>query len=204
VYVLQCRAHLLFHPLEAASHPQQLVLEVQDLLDAGEVEPDLGRQPLDQPQPLDVELRVEPRVAGGPLRPDEPLLLVDAQRLWVHADEIRGDADHVARAVVHQLNSFSRGLAFCALRRFSSASRSAFVSFFGTCTRSRASRSPRPLPFSFGAPRPLTRSSLPSLEPAGTFSETRPSGVGISTVAPRAASSNVTGTSSTRSSPRRS
>ena len=34
----------------------------------------------------------------------------------------------------------------------------------------------RPSPFSFGAPRPLTRSSLPSSVPAGTFNETRPSG----------------------------
>ena len=47
-------------------------------------------------------------------------------------------------------------------RNSSSASRCAFVSFAGTATRSRASRSPRPSPFSFGAPRPLTRRSFPS------------------------------------------
>ena len=39
---------------------------------------------------------------GGALRPHEALLLVDAQRLRVHADELGGDADHVARAVVHR------------------------------------------------------------------------------------------------------
>ena len=34
-----------------------------------------------------------------------------------------------------------------------------------------------------------TRNIFPSCEPAGTFNDTRPSGVGISTSAPRAASS---------------
>ena len=48
------------------------------------------------------------------------------------------------------------------------------------------------------------RSSLPSCEPAGTLSWTGPSGVGTSTLAPSAASAYVTGTSITRSSPRRS
>ena len=42
---------------------------------------------------------VEARVARGALRPHEPLLLVDAQRLRMHADELGGDADHVARPV---------------------------------------------------------------------------------------------------------
>ena len=50
-----------------------------------------------------------------------------------------------------------------------------------------------PPPFSFGAPRPLTRSSFPFSEPGGTLSETGPSGVGTSTVAPSAASAYVTG-----------
>ena len=60
-----------------------------------------------------------------------------------------------------------------------------------------------PSPFSCGAPRPFTRSSLPSVEPAGTLTFTRsPSGVGISMLAPIAASEKVTGTSTTRSSPR--
>ncbi len=51
-----------------------------------------------------------------------------------------------------------------------------------------------PPPESFGAPRPRMRSSLPSSEPAGTFSETAPSGVGTWTVVPSAASGNDTGT----------
>jgi hypothetical protein len=90
---------------------------------------------------------------------------------------------------------------FC---RFSIASRSAFVSFVGTERRTRASTSPLPPPFSFGAPRPRMRISLPSWVPAGIFSDTGPSGVGTSTLAPRAASANVTGTLTTRSAPRRS
>ena len=36
---------------------------------------------------------------GRPLRPDEPLRLVDPQRLRVHADEVGRDRDHVARAI---------------------------------------------------------------------------------------------------------
>src|SRR5262249_57442428 len=124
------------------------------------------------------------------------------QRWGVDGGEVGGDGDHVAGAIVHQLNSFSRGLAFWALRRFSSASRSAFVSFLGTCTRSRASRSPRPPPFSFGAPRPLTRRSLPSLEPAGTFSETRRPAAGTSPPPPAPPPPNVRGTSTPRPSRR--
>ena len=49
----------------------------------------------------------------------------------------------------------------------------------------------------------LIRSSLPPSEPAGTFSETGALGVGTSTFAPSAASANVTGTSTSRSAPRR-
>ena len=51
---------------------------------------------------------------------------------------------------------------------------------------------------------PRTRSSFPSWEPDGPLSEIVPSGVGTSTVAPSAASAYVTGTSITRSAPRRS
>ena len=126
--------------------------------------PELGREPLDQPQPLEVGLRVEARVPGRPLRPDETLGLVDPQRLRVHADELGGDRDHVARvgALVgaHENASLSRGFSRETFWSASSASRSAFVSFVGTVTRTRARRSPLPPPFSFGAPWPRTRSVL--------------------------------------------
>src|SRR5919205_2583986 len=102
---------LSLEPRDAPPEPLDLVAEREDGLDAGEVEPELGREPLDEPQPLEVALRVEPRVPRRALRPDEPLLLVDPERLRVHADELGGDADHVARAIVavHQLKSLSRG-----------------------------------------------------------------------------------------------
>ena len=77
-------------------------------------------------QPLDVRVRVEARVAGGALRADEALLLVDAQRLRMHADELGGDADHVARTVVHQPP------AFCSC---SSSSRCFLSTRFGTSIR---------------------------------------------------------------------
>src|SRR5262249_7698299 len=91
---------------------------------------------------------------------------------------------------------------FCTFWSSSSSSRSFLFGFLGTAIVSRASTSPLPLPFSFGAPRPLMRKSLPLSEPAGIFSETGPSGVGTSTFAPSAASANVTGTSTSRSAPR--
>src|SRR4029079_1691591 len=50
-------------------------------------------------QPLDVGLAVEPRAAGCSLGAHEALVLVDAQRLRVHPDELRRDADHVAGMV---------------------------------------------------------------------------------------------------------
>ena len=86
----------LLHP---RPQPPELVLEAQHVLDAGEVEPELRRQLLDQPQPLDVVLGVEPRAARRARGRDEALRLVRAQRLRVHAGELGGDGDHVARAV---------------------------------------------------------------------------------------------------------
>src|SRR5207253_10948158 len=115
-------------------------------------------------------VRVEPRVAGCPPRPHEALLLVHPQRLRVHADELGGDADHVARTVVHQMLFPSS----------SSKSRCFLFIFFGTSMRTRASTSPWPSPFKRRAPRPLIRSSFPSSVPAGIFSETAPPGVGAS------------------------
>src|SRR3954451_13856446 len=183
-------AHLALHPVEARVHAAKLVLEPEDVLDAGEVEPELARQPLDQTQPLEVRLRVQPRVAGSALRAHEPLLLVDAQRLRVHPDEVGRDRDHVPGVVVDHPATFWNS---------SSSSRPRLFSFFGTSIFTRASRSPLPPPFSFGAPRPLIFSSLPSSEPAGILRATWPSGVGTSTRPPSAAVGKLTGTSTSRS-----
>jgi len=86
----------------------QLIFESQDDFDAREVEAEFSGQPLDQAQPLQVGLRVEARVSARPVRADETLVLVDPQRLRMHADELGGDRDHVARAVVHQPSSSVR------------------------------------------------------------------------------------------------
>src|SRR5262249_1198870 len=194
VHFVERGAHLLFHSFHAGAHALQLVLHEEDALDAREIQPELGRQPLDQPQPLDIRVRVETRVAGSALRRDETTLVVDAKRLRMHADELRGDRDHVARPVVdHRVFSSS-----------SSSSRCFFETRFGTWMRMRASTSPWPEPLRRGAPRPLMRSSLPSSVPLGTFNDTGPSGVGTSTLPPSAAVEYDTGTLTTRSSPRRS
>src|SRR5262249_1877051 len=143
----------------------------------------------------EVRVRVQPRVARRALRAHEALLLVDAQRLRVHADELGRDRDHVAGMVRGHPATFWNS---------SSSSRLRLFSFFGTSIFTRASRSPLPPLFSFGAPRPLIFSSFPSSEPAGIFSETGPSGVGTSTRPPSAAVGKLTGTSTSRSAaPRR-
>src|SRR4029077_14217902 len=147
-------------------------------------------------------------------RRDRPsfLLLLDPPQLLElaphdhegHQHHGGADADHDERRELHE-NNASRGSSCDSFCNSSSASRSFFDSFFGTLTRSRAMRSPLPLPPSFGAPWPRIRSNRPSCVPAGTFSDTRsPYGVGASTVAPSAASVYVTGTSIKRSAPRRS
>src|SRR5581483_754627 len=176
MHLVDRRAHLALHALDPPVHAIELVLQVHHAFDPCEVEAGFGRELLDQAQPVDVGVGVQARVAGRALRAHEALLLVHAKRLLVHADELRGDADHVARPVVHQL----------VLPSSSSSSRCFLLTFFGTVMRTRASTSPLPGPFSFGAPRPLMRSSLPSSVPAGIFSATGPSGVGTSTVPPRA------------------
>src|SRR5262249_40304063 len=77
----------------------QLVLEPDHVLDAGEVQAELGRQLLDQAQPFEVELRVQARPARCARRAHQAPGLVHPQRLRVHADELGGDGDHVARPV---------------------------------------------------------------------------------------------------------
>ena len=75
--------------------------------------------------------------------------------------------------------------------------------FFGTDSFTRASTSPRLEPFSRGAPLPFTRRRVPSRVPGLTFTVTGPSGVGTLISAPSDACESATGTSTTRSSPRR-
>jgi hypothetical protein len=60
-------AQLALEPLGARPLPAQLVLEPQHVLDAREVEPELGRQALDDAQPLEVDLGIAARAAGCPL-----------------------------------------------------------------------------------------------------------------------------------------
>ena len=64
-----CRSSRV-HARRGARH---LVLEAKHRLDAGEVQAELGREPLDQAQPLEVGLGVEAGVAGRALRPHEAL-----------------------------------------------------------------------------------------------------------------------------------
>src|SRR4051794_9606339 len=191
------------------------ILEREHVLDAREAQTELAREALDAGEPLEVGIRVEARAARRAPRPHEAPSLVQPQRLRVHADEGRGDPDHVlgglgghaapATATPAFRSSSSRGFGPLRSASLSSTSRCAFVSFFGTTILTRARRLPLRSPSpAIGAPRPLPRSITPSLVPAGTFSRTdSPSGVGTSIVAPEAASTKSTGTSTMTSSPRR-
>src|SRR5438105_8787288 len=89
VHLLDLLAELALEPGDPAVQPLHLVTQAKHRLDAREIEPELGRETLDELQPLEVALRVEPRVPRRPLRPHEPLLLVDPQRLRVHPDDLR-------------------------------------------------------------------------------------------------------------------
>lgn len=89
----------LLHP---DSQPTKLVLEAEHVLDAGEIQPKLGGESLDQPEPLDVSLGVQPRSTRRPRRTDKPFRLVHPERLRVKPGELGGDGDHVERAVGHE------------------------------------------------------------------------------------------------------
>jgi len=95
-------AELALSLLHAVAEPAQLVLEPQHVLDAGEIEAELGGEPLDQPEPLHVGLRVEPCASRCPRRAHEPFRLVHPQRLRVEARELGGDGDHEERSVGHE------------------------------------------------------------------------------------------------------
>ena len=72
-----CRSNLVAQlPLELL-HPcpqaPQLVLEPEDMLDTGEVEAELGREPLDEAQAVHVGVGVQARATRGSRGPHETL-----------------------------------------------------------------------------------------------------------------------------------
>ena len=54
VHVANLVAQLALETLEPRPRLAQLVLEPEDRLDTGEVEPELGRKPLDEAEPLEI------------------------------------------------------------------------------------------------------------------------------------------------------
>ena len=71
-------------------------LELKDDPHAGEVDSLSTRQETNDTNALDIRLAVETEVVA-PLRLEESLLLVDTQRAWMTARQLRGDADDVPR-----------------------------------------------------------------------------------------------------------
>jgi len=92
---------LRLQPLDLGVRLAQLVLEPQHELDAREVQPELGREALDDAQPLDVRLAVQAGAARRARRAHEALRLVQAERLRMHADELGRDADHLHAPIPH-------------------------------------------------------------------------------------------------------
>src|ERR1700712_2631146 len=187
-----------------------LVLQLQDAADALQAHT-LGAQPRDLPQLHHIAHRIAPRLAGGALRAHQGESVVLAQRLRVHARELRGDRDREDGVVgIHGYSAFARcrisarGFSFgCSFWNASRASLASGLRCAGTATTTVASRSPPPL--AVVTPRPLTRSTRPDGVPGATLSFTgSPPRVGTSMVAPSAASVKVTGTSTRRLSPSRS
>src|SRR5437868_1775368 len=71
-------------------------LELEDDLDARQVDPLASGEEADDTHPPDVRLRVEAEVVA-PLRAEEAFLFVDPQRPRMDARQFRGDADEVTR-----------------------------------------------------------------------------------------------------------
>ena len=63
--------------------------------DASDIEPQLRGQVLNQPEPHDVSLRVEPQLAAGPRRRHEANSLVLPQRLRMHSQNAGRNANYV-------------------------------------------------------------------------------------------------------------
>src|SRR5687768_17087257 len=76
VNVGDLRAKLALESIHARARLVQLVLQAEHMLDTGVVEPELGRQPVDQAEALDVRVRVETRTARSAPGAHEPLRLV--------------------------------------------------------------------------------------------------------------------------------
>ena len=90
--------------LEQLVHPglQRLDprLEVDDPLDAGEVDAVLLREPLHLAEQRDVPRAVPAAAAGGAAGADQAEPVVLAQRLGVHAGQLGGHGDHEDRGVL--------------------------------------------------------------------------------------------------------
>src|SRR5437588_4240577 len=91
--------------LDASVHALDLLLEVQDPLDAGQVQAELRRHLLDAPQPLHVLLRIQARALRRAARLDQPAGLIHTQRLGMHVGQPRCDRDHEHAAARLHLDS---------------------------------------------------------------------------------------------------
>src|SRR5205085_6595338 len=87
---------LTLHRLDLASH-------VENDFDAGEVDAEIARQREDGFELFEIFFRIEARVAFGARRLEQPLALVEAQRLRMDVVLLRHRADHVIRLAASPL-----------------------------------------------------------------------------------------------------
>ena len=84
---------LVGHLAHAGLQRLDLVGQLDDALDAGEVDTLVLRQPLHLTQQIDVVLRVAAAAAGAALRADQAEPVIGAQRLRMHAGQLGGHRD---------------------------------------------------------------------------------------------------------------
>ena len=89
------RAHVLDKVLHLPVHRFHPLPHLQDDRDPGNVHAQIARQVQDELQPLEVLVRVEPRVAFRPRRLQQALALVQAERLRMNFIHLGHRRDHV-------------------------------------------------------------------------------------------------------------
>src|ERR1700685_4064048 len=212
-------AHEMRERLHLRLHLCHLVAHIQNNFDPRQVHAQLARQIQNHLEPLQVLIRIKPRISLRTRRRQQSYALVQAQCLRMQLVQLRHRADHVtglrsfpgtrchetSPQTVARENISRRGSSGSSLLNSFSKFRTRSSSGFGTTICTSTIWSPRfPGCRIEGAPFSRRRSFLPLFVAGGMRTCARPSIVGTSTFDPSDASVTVTGTTVYRSSPRRS
>src|SRR5688572_30605436 len=200
----QFTLHIVHELVDFALHLLDLAAHVEDDFDPGEVDAEISRQREDRLELLEVFFRIQPRIAVGTRRLQQPFALVEAQRLRMDVVLLRHGADHVIR--LPAFGTFGHHPRPMSLLIFPNSRSSSFdrsSRTLGSISRTSTTRSPRRPSRGEGIPRSRSRNRWPDCVPGGTRSRAVPSGVCTSTRAPSAASWMPIAATVCRSSPSR-